>query len=209
MTNEGISPVNTKIQEFTGKLRPGKLKELRSLFGAVHQFNKFIPNLARVCFSFRSIFKKDATWNWTHEHEKASVNVNKEVNKGAELTHFKRNKPKNHLRCEQTRTKGRATTSEGNECKPNSYLFRFSTDSEAKISINEIELLAVVWSGEPFKHYVYGVAFGIDHKALQCVLKANKGNKTYYSRLTRWVDRLLPFSIVHAPGRTLGMADYL
>ena len=60
---------------------------------------------------------------------------------------------------------------------------------------------------------MYGLPLGIvsDHKALQSVLKSNKGNKTYSSRLTRWVDRLLPFdfSIVHTPGRTLGMADYL
>ena len=63
------------------------------------------------------------------------------------------------------------------------------------------------------KIYVYGVAFGLvsDHKALQSVLRSNKGKKTFSSRLTRWVDRLLPFdvSIVHTPGRTLGMADYL
>ena len=60
---------------------------------------------------------------------------------------------------------------------------------------------------------MYGNPFGIvsDHKALQSVLKSNKSNKTYSSRLTRWVDRLLPFdfSIIHTPGRTLGMADYL
>ena len=50
-----------------------------------------------------------------------------------------------------------------------------------------------------------------DHKALQSVLKANKGNKTFSSRLTRWVDRLLPFdySVIHAPGRTIGLAVYL
>ena len=43
------------------------------------------------------------------------------------------------------------------------------------------------------------------HKALQNVLKSNKGNKTFSSRLTR-VERLLPFdfSIVHIPGRTPG-----
>ena len=60
---------------------------------------------------------------------------------------------------------------------------------------------------------MYGVAFGIvsDHKALQRVLRSNKGNETFSSRLTRWVDRLLlfEFSFVHTPGRTLGMADYL
>ena len=42
-------------------------------------------------------------------------------------------------------------------------------------------------------------------------MKANKSNKTFSSRLTRRVDRLLPFefNVVHTPGRTLGMADYL
>ena len=43
------------------------------------------------------------------------------------------------------------------------------------------------------------------------VLRPNRGNKTFSSRLTRWVDRLLPFEFeqVHVKGRTLGMADYL
>ena len=42
------------------------------------------------------------------------------------------------------------------------------------------------------------------------VLRSNRGNKTFSSRLTRWVDRLLPFEfeVVHVAGRTLGMADY-
>ena len=42
-------------------------------------------------------------------------------------------------------------------------------------------------------------------------LKENRGNKTYQSRLTRWVDRLLPFhfSVEHIPGKNLGFAYYL
>ena len=40
------------------------------------------------------------------------------------------------------------------------------------------------------------------------VLKPNRGNKTFSSRLSRWVDRLLSFEfeVVHVAGRTLGMA---
>ena len=76
-----------------------------------------------------------------------------------------------------------------------------------------MELLAVVWGVEHFENYVYGVNFGVvsDHKALQSVVKANIGNITFSSWLTRWVDRLLPFdfSVTHEPGRTLGVADYL
>ena len=94
-----------------------------------------------------------------------------------------------------------------------SYASRFLTELEAKYSINELDFFAVVWAIEHFKNYVYGEKFGVvsDHKALQSVLKVNKGNKTFSSRLTRWVDRLLPFdfSVIHAPVRTIGLADYL
>ena len=50
-----------------------------------------------------------------------------------------------------------------------------------------------------------------DHKALSSVLRPNRGNKTLSSRLTGWVDRLLPFDfeVTHASGRVLGFADYL
>ena len=42
-------------------------------------------------------------------------------------------------------------------------------------------------------------------------LKNNRGNKTYQSRLSRWVDQLLPFNfnIEHIPGKNMGFADYL
>ena len=79
--------------------------------------------------------------------------------------------------------------------------------------MNELELLAVVWAIEHFKNYLCGTKFQVvsDHKALATVLKRNKGNKTYSSRLTRWVDRVLPFDfeIFHAPERTIGIADFL
>ena len=82
-----------------------------------------------------------------------------------------------------------------------------------KINKMTLKLLAIVWSVEYFRSYVYGVPFKIisDHKALATVLKGQKATKTYSSRLTRWVDRPLPFvfEVLHEPGRTIGIADYL
>ena len=42
-------------------------------------------------------------------------------------------------------------------------------------------------------------------------LKGQKANKIYSSRTTRWVDRLIPseIEVIHGPGRTLGVANYL
>ena len=188
MTSQGISPVNSNVQGITEKLRPTNLKELRSFLGAVNQFIKFIPDLASICFPFRSILEKDAIWKWSEEHEKAYKRVNEEVRKVAELTHFKRNKPLRII-CDASKQGLGAVLQqcEENRWKPIAYASRFLSELESKYSINELELLAVEWSIEHFKNYVYGVAFGIvsDHKALQSVLRPNKGNKTFSSRLTR------------------------
>ena len=82
-----------------------------------------------------------------------------------------------------------------------------------KYSRNELELLAVVWAVDRYKHYLLGKPFTIatDHKALTTALDVNQSNKTYQSRLTLWVDRLLSyqFNIVHIPGRDMGILDYL
>ena len=98
-------------------------------------------------------------------------------------------------------------------CVATHFASRFLTTFEQKFSINELELLAVVWAIEKYRNYVYGTQFEniSDHKALNTVLKGHRTNKTYSSRLKRWVDRLLPFQLseTHSPGRTIGMSDYL
>ena len=84
------------------------------------------------------------------------------------------------------------------------FVSRFLKDHEFRYSTNELEQLAVVWSLEHFKHYLYGTDFTLqtDHRALLSALNENRGNKTYQSRFTRWVDRFLPFSfnLEHIPG---------
>ena len=41
--------------------------------------------------------------------------------------------------------------------------------------------------------------------------KEHRSNKSYNSRLTRWIDRLLPFdfNIEHIPGAKMGLVDYI
>ena len=214
LSQKTVAPINSKVQGISERLRPTNLKQLRSFLGAVNQFNKFIPDLAKLCFSFRTLLKRDNEWNWKEEQEKAFVTVNEAIKKATTLNHFKR---KCHLRiiCDASKSGLGAVLQQQEEgtWKPISFASRFLTELESKYSITELELLAIVWSIEYFRSYVYGVPFKIIsyHKALPTVLKGQKANKTYSSRLTRWLDRLLPyeFEVIHGPGRTLGIADYL
>ena len=42
-------------------------------------------------------------------------------------------------------------------------------------------------------------------------MKEHRSNKSYNSRLTRWIDRLLPFdfNIEHIPGAKMRLVDYI
>ena len=90
-TRTGISPIIIKAHGIGDRLRPNNLKQIRSVWRAVNQFNKFILNLAAKSFPFRTILKKDADWIWDHEHEEAFLKNNDEIKKVVEQSHFKRN----------------------------------------------------------------------------------------------------------------------
>ena len=131
-----------------------------------------------------------------------------------ENTHFP-NDAKTRVTCGASR-EGLGEILEQNftgEWRPNAYSSRVVNECEQRYSTNKLELLAVVWSVEHFRNYLYGRDFEIrtDHRALLSALKNNRGNKTQYSRLVRWVDRLLSFNfnIQHIPGKMMGWAEYL
>ena len=70
-----------------------------------------------------------------------------------------------------------------------------------------------MWSVEYFIYYLFGKSFTIitDHRALLSIMKEHCSNKSYNSRITRWIDRLLPFdfNIEHMPGAKMGLVDYI
>ena len=86
-------------------------------------------------------------------------------------------------------------------------------DTEKKLSIGELELLAVVWGLEKLRFYLYGkkVYLYTNHQSLEPLIKRNRCNKQYIARLTWWLDRLAHFDIAiqHIAGSNLKFTDYL
>ena len=89
----------------------------------------------------------------------------------------------------------------------------FPSSNEERYSVNELEFSGVVWFVEYFKYYLFGKSFTIitDHRALLSIMKEHRSNKSYNSRLTRWIGSLLPFdfNIEHIPGAKMGLVDYI
>ena len=88
---------------------------------------------------------------------------------------------------------------------------RFLNEAGLKYSINEVEILAVIWSVTHYRKYSIRDPFKIvtDHKALLSCLSEEMNAKTTQTRLVRWVDRLLLFDYEkdYIPGKKLGLVD--
>ena len=103
--------------------------------------------------------KQDADYNWDAEHEKVFLRINDEIKRAVEVLHFKRNQ-KIRLTCDASK-QGLGAVLQQSETngvwKPICFASRFLQDFEAKYSINELYLLALVWAVEKFKNYVYSL----------------------------------------------------
>ena len=152
--------------------------------------------------------------NWKDQHTTAFEQIKRQIIYITEKKHFGINK-ETRVKCDASR-KGLGAALEQKHkynWKPVAYAIRFLNKLLERYSTNEIELLAIVWALEHFNYYLYSNKFILqtDHQALLSALKNNRGNKTYQSRLSRWVDTLVPFSftIEHIPGKNMGFADHL
>ena len=216
INEHGTIPIHKKTDAIINLPHPKTFKQLKSFMGSVHHLNKFIPNLAQLCNPLRPLLSTANKFNfqWNEENGKAFKNVLNAVKNITENRHFVTDRD-TRIVCDASR-EGIGAALEQNT--PDgwatiAYASRFLNSCEQKYSVNELELLAAVWAIEHFKYYLYGRRFTLitDHQALVGALKSNRGNKTYQSRLTRWIDRLIPFDfdIHHLAGSKMGLIDYI
>ena len=171
ITQTGITPWSSKTDAIE--------KKLRSFMGSVHHLGKFIPNLSQLCFPLRPLLKKNSKIIWTDDHEKQFKLIKDKMAETTENKHFNLDL-ETRIKCDASR-KGLGRALE--QRTPNvwhtmAFASQFMNSVEEGYSINELELLGVVWSIEHFENYLYGKPFTVitDHRALLSIMRENRAN---------------------------------
>ena len=213
ITSTGITPLVRKTEPIEALTPPRTLSQLKSFMGSIHSLHKYLPALAESSAPLRPLLSKSNEYIWTPECQNAFENLKKQVSNIVELRHFDIHKDI-RIVCDASHNGlGAVLEQLGPEgWRPISFASRYLNEAEKKFSTNQLETLAVVWGAEYFQNYILGRSFLIvtDQKALISLLNGNnKKNKTMFSRLTRSLDRLIPFDfrIEHKPGAKIGLAD--
>ena len=172
-TQSGIAPLESKTAAILNLSAPKNLKQLRSFLGSVHYLGKFIPILSQLYHPLRPVLKRIQNSSAMTNLKLTSNQLKNKVANATENTHYNP-----HL---ETRTKcGASGARLGAALEQRSptgwhrvaFAFCFLSSNEERYSINELELLGVVWSVEYFKNYLFGNSFRIitDHRALLSIM---------------------------------------
>jgi hypothetical protein len=67
----GIFPVQSKVDQIKRILAPTGVPSLRSFLGLVQYYGSFIPNLSSLLHPLHCLLKKDQPWTWSSQHQEA------------------------------------------------------------------------------------------------------------------------------------------
>ena len=162
ISQSGISPLESKTAATLALAAPKTQTKLRSFLGTVHYIGKCIPNLAQVSHPLRPLLKKTSKFICTEEHEKCSNEIKDRILNATANSHYN---PQLEARIKSDASRSglgaalEQLTVDG--WKPIAIASRFLNSCDERYSVNELELLGVVWSIEYFKNYLYGKNFTV------------------------------------------------
>ena len=62
ISEDGIQPLQSKVEAIANAPVPKNVQELRSFWGLLKYYGKFIPNLATILHPLNSLLRTDAEW---------------------------------------------------------------------------------------------------------------------------------------------------
>lgn len=210
---QGLRPMEEKVQAIKEAPSPGNITELRAFLGILNYYSKFLPNLATVLAPLYKLLHKDTKWFWGEEQRQAFQEAKEMLQSDALLVHYSSEK-KLLLACDASPYGIGAVHSHIDDNNVERPASRSLTKAEKAYSQLDKEALAIVFGVKKFHSYLVGRSFVIqsDHQPLYHLFHQNKPIPPMASaRLQRWALTLsaYQYQIHYKPGKQLSNADAL
>ena len=193
---------------------PTCVSELQSFLGMCGYYRRFISSHAHIAQPLHQLLKKTTTWCWDQSHQQAADTLKQALISAPVLAMPDYTKPFIIQTDASTRGIGAVLCQrlmENGELveRPIAYVSRGLKPAETRYDTTHLEMLAVVYGIQKFRHYVLGTKFLLqtDHRALQGLMK----RKDLQGRVARWVTTLqeYEFDIEYRKGTANANADAL
>ena len=204
----GVRPDPKKVQAICDLKAPQTVKELQSLLGMFNDLAAYIPHLSEHTTVLRQLLKKDADFQWHHEHSEALKTLKGLITEASQRVFFD---PKMATTIQVDASQNAVGAALVQDGKVVAFASKSLSPTEKRYANIERELLACVFGAERFHTYVFGQSFTIesDHKPLEMI--SQKHLSSAPARLQRMFLRLqrYDYTIHYRPGKEMTLADAL
>lgn len=210
VNKDGLNTDPAKVECMLNYPVPKRVKDVRRLVGMVSWYRRFIPNFATRIAPLTKLTRKNVTFSWGPECDRAFNDIKRCLISAPILTCPDYSK-QFILQCDASQIGLGCVLVQNFEDgeKVISYASRALTAQEAKYSTTELECLALLFGIEKYRAYFEGTRFKVvtDHYSLLWLYKLQNPS----GRLARWALRLqsYDFEIVHRKGEAHVVPDAL
>lgn len=210
ISEDGVKPDPKKIRSVQDFPRPRNTKNIKQFLGLAGYYRRFIPNFSKTARPLTELLKKDTPFTWADTQEQAFSHLRDALISEPVLQYPDLTKPFVVTTDASDYAVG-GILSQGTigKDRPIAYTSRLLNAAERNYSTIEKELLAIVYSVNHFRSYLYGHKFTLvtDHKPLVWLHSV----KDPTSRLVRWRLKLAEYNyeVIYKAGKTNVNADAL
>lgn len=207
----GIEADPSKVKAVKDMTPPTNVKELQRFLGMTGYYRKFIEGYAGIAQPLYHLLKKENTWFWEEEKEKAFQKLKDKLITSPILRLPDPLKPLKVYTDASGVALGAILAQVDDEGKEYvcHYESRLLKGPEIHYGISEKECLGIVWAIRKFRPYLYGTQFQVitDHSALKWLMSI----KDPTGKLARWSVYLqgYDFEIIHRKGTSHLNVDIL
>ena len=90
---DGLHPTTEKVRAIQEAPQPRNVGELRSFFGIINYYNRFLPNLSAKLAPLYRLLQKDVNWSWGSKEDEAFEAAKKALQDDSLLVHYDESKP--------------------------------------------------------------------------------------------------------------------
>ena len=142
ISNSGVKPLVGKSDSIKNLPNPKNISKLRSFFGSINQYMKFVPNLSSLSSPLRPLLVQKSVYQWSDEHTKAFEELKQQIVNITENNNFDI-KRMSRLMTDASHSGLGATLEQwdGENWVTIAFASRFLNNHKSKYSTNELELL--------------------------------------------------------------------
>lgn len=210
ISEHGVKPNPDKVRVVEEYPIPSNAKEVKQFLGLCGFYRRFIENFSKITQPLTKLLKKDQTFFWSQEQQRA-FEILKSKLISEPILQYPDFSKEFILTTDASNFSIGAVLSQNHSGSdlPIAYASRTLNRAESNYNTTERELLSIVWAINHFRPYLYGRKFSIvtDHRPLVWLFNV----KDPGSKLVRWRLKLeeYDYEIVYKPGRLNSNADAL